>query len=411
MSALADIDSIPASPGVSDERLAARVASDATAFAELHERYEQGLLRYTRSLLRDPHDAADAAQDAWTRALEALCSSPVRVLSVRSWLFAIARNACMDQLRAAKRCAPADIDERALGASPAPDDVLELRARAREALVDLAGLSERQREAVVLRELGGLEGDELAAALHTDVRRASWLLTDARRSLAQVRSGRGLTCEKTRNQLDSRRVRTRAVRAHLAGCPQCDGYARRRVASRLNVHGIGLLVLTLPARLRGLLPSGIGATKPLGAIVAATLVAGVPAAHELSRGDGAHPPARPVAKASTPRHHAAATPAVTLSAAPSARRHARVRAVAAARAVPTSSPAAAHRASAAAPGWRAVPTRSEPPAVRPAAPPAAPVRIRPVVRTVAGAVVAAAPAAAPVVATATSVLGRVAADL
>src|SRR5437762_13855796 len=107
MSALADTTAVPTIPGVSDERLAARVASDATAFTELHERYEQPLLRYTRSLLRDPHDAADAAQDAWTRAFAALRESPVRVLSMRSWLFAVARNACMDRMRDGKRCSPA----------------------------------------------------------------------------------------------------------------------------------------------------------------------------------------------------------------------------------------------------------------------------------------------------------------
>jgi RNA polymerase sigma-70 factor, ECF subfamily len=96
MSALANTETAWPAPAICDERLAARVAVDATAFAELVDRYEQGLLRYTRSLLRDPHDAADAAQETWTRALGALRSSPVSVLSVRSWLFAIARNACMD---------------------------------------------------------------------------------------------------------------------------------------------------------------------------------------------------------------------------------------------------------------------------------------------------------------------------
>jgi RNA polymerase sigma-70 factor, ECF subfamily len=411
MSALANTEIARPAPGLSDERLAARVGVDATAFAELVDRYEQGLLRYTRSLLRDPHDAADAAQEAWTRALDSLRTSPVRVLSVRSWLFAIARNACMDRLRDGKRCAPADIDERALGSSPAPADVLELRDRAREALHDLAGLSERQREAVVLRELGGLDGDDLARALRTDARRASWLLTDARRSLAEVRSGRGLTCETARRQLDHRRVRTRAVRAHLAGCPECDGYARRRVASRINVHGIALLVLALPARLRGLLPSGVGATKPLGAIAAATLVAGVPAAHELSRDGGAHH-ARPAVAVSTPhRHVAAAAPGVSLPAAPSPRQRARVRAVAARPAAPyaSSHAAAGHRAPA--PAWRPALSRSAQPGAAPVASPAAPSLVRPAVKAVAGAVVATAPSAAPVVAAAADTLDRVGADL
>jgi RNA polymerase sigma factor (sigma-70 family) len=308
VSALEQMHATPRGLGLSDERLAMRVPTDATAFAELHERYEQPLLRFTRSLLRDPHDAADAAQDTWTRAFASLRGEPLRVLSVRAWLFAIARNACIDRMRDGKRCAPAEIDERALGTSPAADDVIELRDRARDALRDLAGLSARQREAVVLRDLNGLEGEELARALHTDTRRASWLLTDARRSLAEVRSGRGLSCEATRHALETNRIRTRAVRAHIAGCPECDGFARRRVARRVHLHGIGLFLLALPARLR-----------VAGAITAATVVAGVPAVHELHH-RGAHAPRAPHAATTPTPQRASAAPAVQLPAVPPARR-------------------------------------------------------------------------------------------
>jgi len=378
---------------IDDERLAARVACDATAFAELHERYEQPLLRYARSLLRDPHDAADAAQDAWTRALVALRESPGGVASVRSWLFAIARNACMDRLRDSKRCVPAEIDERALGASPAPDDVLELRSRAREALGDVAGLSERQRAAVVLRDLVGLEAEDLARALRTDARRASWLLTDARRSLAQAHAGRGLSCETTRHQLDSARVRTRAVRAHLAGCPECDGYARRRVARRVHLHGIALLVLALPARLRA------SATKPAGAIAAAALVAGAPAVHELHQ---AGRPQQAILPSAPVLSHNAAAPVVTLLAAPRvARQHVRARTVAAV--VRTTPPAAAPGVRAAAPIWKPAHANPSAPAPAAAAPaPAAPVRAA--AHRVADSVTRVAPVAAPAVRVVTGAL-------
>jgi RNA polymerase sigma-70 factor, ECF subfamily len=404
MSALEQTGYVPAPIGLSDERLAGRVPSDPTAFTELHERYEQPLLRYTRSLLRDPHDAADAAQDAWTRAFAALSSEPLRVLSVRSWLFAIARNACMDRMREGKRCAPADIDERALGTSPGADDVLELRVRVREALKDLAGLSERQRAAVVLRDLNGLEGDELARALDIDERRASWLVTDARRSLAEVRSGRGLSCEATRDALEHSRVRTRAIRAHIAGCPECDGFARRRIAARIHLHGIGLFLLALPARMRGLL-------KPAGAITAATVVAGVPAIHVLH--GGGHAPRAPHAATTPAPRHASAPPAVVLRAAAPARRTAPVRAGAKI-VVHAAAPAAA--SSATAPAWHAAAAPSARPAAAPNAgvpslpklvPAGAAAPVRRTVQRVTAAVTALVPAAAP----ATRVANDVLADL
>jgi RNA polymerase sigma-70 factor, ECF subfamily len=403
VSALEHTDVVPVRVGLTDERLAARVPSDPTAFTELHERYEQPLLRFTRSLLRDPHDAADAAQDAWTRAFAALGAEPLRVLSVRSWLFAIARNACFDRMRDGKRCAPADIDERALGTSPPPDEVIELRDRAREALRDLAGLSERQRDAVVLRDLNGLEGDELARALHTDTRRASWLLTDARRSLAEVRSGRGLTCEATRHALETSRIRTRAVRAHIAGCSECDGFARRRVAKRVHLHGIAIFLLALPSRLRA-----------SGAIVAATVVAGVPAVHVLHDWGGAAPRA-PRAVAPMP-HRASAAPALQLPAVPPARRAASrpvraeariagvVRPAASSRPAPSHVPAwrsaSSHPAPAGA-GLQSAPARPAPSSLVPAAAP-----VRRVLARATAAVSATVPAVAPVTRAADTLLSH-----
>ena len=398
MSALEQMHVTPVGLGLSDERLAARVPTDATAFTELHERYEQPLLRFTGSLLRDSHDAADAAQDAWTRAFAALRAEPVRVLSVRAWLFAIARNACIDRMRDGKRCAPAEIDERALGTSPAAEDVIELRDRARAALRDLAGLSERQRDAVVLRDLNGLEGEELARALHTDTRRASWLLTDARRSLAEVRSGRGLSCEATRHALETSRIRTRAVRAHIAGCSECDGFARRRVARRVHLHGFGALLFALPARLRA-----------AGAITAATVVAGVPVVHELHHRGTPAPRAPHAATTPTP-HRASAAPAVQLPAVPPARRAASrpVRAeaslvhVGAARRIASTRPAW-HPVTTPAPvtpvaGAVAVALHSAPLAVPSAAP------VRRVVARVTATVTTVVPAAAPVARTADALL-------
>ena len=399
----------PVALGISDERLAARVPTDPTAFTELHERYAQPLLRFTRSLLRDPHDAADAAQDTWTRAFSALRAEPLRVLSVRSWLFAIARNACMDRLRDDKRCIPAVIDERALGTSPAAEDVIELRDRAREALNDLAGLSERQRRAVVLREVNGLDGDDLARALHTDTRRASWLLTDARRSLAEARSGRGLSCEAARHALETSRVRNRAVRAHLAGCSACDGYARRRVASRVHLHGIGLFILALPARLRALFAGGADAVRPFGAVAAAALVAGAPAVHVGHHHPGAQP--APMAASSPATHRASARAAVLPAAAPE-RRKAPVRAEALI--VRRTKPAHAPSLTAPRSDWRpaaapaAAPASFVPHVVAPAPPVSLAAPARHVTQRVTAAAAAAVPAAAPVSAVVDGVLAKLA---
>jgi RNA polymerase sigma factor (sigma-70 family) len=306
----------------SDEILATMAVSDSLAFAELHRRYDGALRRFAEGMLRDPHDAADVAQDTWARALSGLSDPPIHVLSVRPWLYAIARNACLDRLRDRSRRSFEELDEASLGAGPAPDEVLELRQRARDALADLARLSDRQRAAVLLRDVAGLQGDELAEALGTDVRRASWLLADAHRSLGELRAGQTLPCETARAELDHARVRTRTVRAHLDACDACGSYARRRVGSRLHLHGFALIGL-VPMRLRGWLERIVAAApapgrggealRPMAALAAAALAAAVPAAHHVQSGAG-HPAHRTQLSASAPARDA--VPAVTLPAAP-----------------------------------------------------------------------------------------------
>jgi RNA polymerase sigma factor (sigma-70 family) len=283
-------------------------ASDSLAFAELHRRYDGALRRFAEGMLRDPHDAADVAQDTWARALSGLSDPPIHVLSVRPWLYAIARNACLDRLRDRSRRSFEELDEASLGAGPGPDEVLELRQRARDALADLNRLSDRQRAAVLLRDVAGLEGEELAEALGTDGRRASWLLADAHRSLGELRAGQMLPCETARQELDRARVRTRMVRAHLDACDACGAYARRRVGSRLQLHGVALLGL-VPMRLRGLLERLVGAApvpgrggevlRPMAALAAVTIAAAVPAVHHVQSA-GHHRPQRAQLQAPAP---------------------------------------------------------------------------------------------------------------
>ncbi|MDX6655586.1 MAG: hypothetical protein QOH62_379 [Solirubrobacteraceae bacterium] len=381
---------------------------DSLAFAELHRRYDGALRRFAEGMLRDPHDAADVAQDTWARALSGLSDPPIHVLSVRPWLYAIARNACLDRLRDRSRRSFEELDEASLGAGPGPDEVLELRQRARDALADLNRLSDRQRAAVLLREVAGLEGDELAEALGTDGRRASWLLADAHRSLGELRAGQILPCETARRELDHARVRTRTVRAHLDACDACGSYARRRVGSRLNLHGVALLGL-VPVRLRGLFERlmaaapvpgrGGEALRPLAALAAVTLAAAVPAVHHAQPAGGQRPqhaklqrtaPARAAIASVTlpaPRHRAAVAP-----------KH------------PQRTPAPAHRAVAVAPVVHAqpyaatpavhagAPASSVPAATAPAAPALAlhTAPVRAVTHVAAGIVERAVPAAAPV---------------
>lgn len=80
------------------ELLAAHVAGDRHAFAELFRRHQGQLHRLARLTSRTPEDAEDALQDAMLSAHRGAGSFRYDA-AVGSWLYRIVVNACLDRLR------------------------------------------------------------------------------------------------------------------------------------------------------------------------------------------------------------------------------------------------------------------------------------------------------------------------
>ena len=83
-------------------------AGDQTAFASLLEPHRRELHAHCYRMLGSVHDAEDALQDALLRAWRGLSRFEGRS-SLRSWLYTIATNSCLDQIaRRPKRVLPID---------------------------------------------------------------------------------------------------------------------------------------------------------------------------------------------------------------------------------------------------------------------------------------------------------------
>lgn len=233
----------------SDERLA-RLASLGRddAFGALYERHQPALFAYCRTMLRDDDDARDALQSAALKALTAIArDEPPH--SPRAWLFRIVHNEAITIMR---RRRPHDelVEDGGscgtVGGGPL-DDVLA-RERLTELVTELHALPERQRRALLLRELGGLDYDEIASAIGMSAGAARQAVHEARRALAEQTEGREAACDDIRDALaegDGRTRQRRAVRAHLRGCSGCRAFDKRL---RRRTRDI-----------RSLLPAGAGA--------------------------------------------------------------------------------------------------------------------------------------------------------
>lgn len=255
---------------LSDERLA-RLASagDRAAFGVIFHRYHQELHRYCVSILRNPEDAGDALQSTMLRALNAL-QGDTRQIALRPWLYRIAHN---ESITLVRRRRHAGLDAEL--SVPAPFDGearADLRAQLHELLGDLRELPERQRGALVMRELGGLNYSEIAAALDTTPAGAKQATYDARRGLHELAKGREMDCAVVCSAIsggDGRALRGRALRAHLRACSDCRDF-RSAIADRRSQ--LAELTPMMPAAVAsGLLESvlasaggGIGGTGLLG---------------------------------------------------------------------------------------------------------------------------------------------------
>ncbi len=82
-----------------DDQLVAAAQADPALFAALYRRYLTRVYRYARARVPTDEDAADATQQVFLQALDALPSYRARGVPFSAWLFRIARNATIDAHR------------------------------------------------------------------------------------------------------------------------------------------------------------------------------------------------------------------------------------------------------------------------------------------------------------------------
>jgi RNA polymerase sigma factor (sigma-70 family) len=163
------------------------------AFRVIHDRYRARLFAYTRQMLAGSRqDAEDALQDVFVRAYRALRESD-RELSLRAWLYRVAHNRCIDELRRPP-LPPPEVLELVRPPEADPLAQTERRESLRRLVADVRRLPEHQRSALLMRELNGLGYAEIATALGVTVPAVKSLLVRARVGLAQAGEARDVAC-------------------------------------------------------------------------------------------------------------------------------------------------------------------------------------------------------------------------
>lgn len=169
-----------------DDALVLRLADGCDgAMAALSDRHLRPVLACAWRILGDRAEAEDVAQETFVRLLRKAPDWQPEGPALRSWLFRVATNLCLDRRRVRARVAPMPDDiERFEDRDKTPlDDDLAIRYAVRRAIRDLP---DRQRAALVLVHFHGLSGREVANALGVSAEAVESLLARARRRLRTV---------------------------------------------------------------------------------------------------------------------------------------------------------------------------------------------------------------------------------
>lgn len=151
---------------------------DQGALCELITEYGDPLVRFAYRYLHDFGEAEDVMEDTFAVLVVKRKKFEERA-SLKAYLFAIARNKCVDILRARKRFAP--LPEQLCAPDPHWDVVQNERERALQR--GIAKLPAHYRDAIVLTYLEGFSVSETAKILRKSKKQIYNLLARAKRTL------------------------------------------------------------------------------------------------------------------------------------------------------------------------------------------------------------------------------------
>jgi RNA polymerase sigma-70 factor (ECF subfamily) len=141
----------------------AETARAAESFEDLYRRTFPRVYAYVASLVRDRSAAEEVTAQAFERAYRRRSSYRPGRGPVEAWLFGIARNAALDELRRARR--RARLEDDAVPAAVAGEEETDGLLRRESVRAALASLDARERDLIALKFAGGLSNAEIARVL------------------------------------------------------------------------------------------------------------------------------------------------------------------------------------------------------------------------------------------------------
>jgi len=156
-----------------------------TDFSTLYKNYAPDVFRFALYLSGDRSQAEDITSETFVRVWTS--PEPVRVATVKGYLFTIARNLFLHGLRRKSR--QVQLDRELPDTQASPYVQAEQKEEFRAMLAGLQELPEVDRAALLMRSVDGMPYEEIARALRISLASAKVKIHRARLVLAGIRHG------------------------------------------------------------------------------------------------------------------------------------------------------------------------------------------------------------------------------
>jgi RNA polymerase sigma-70 factor (ECF subfamily) len=148
-----------------DRLVADAQRGDTEAFGRIFDEYAGPIHRFIASRVSRPSDAEDLTQLVFVKALEALPRYEARGVPFGGWLFRLARNAIIDQIRTRREHLSLVVATTRESEEASPEAMASLRDDLDRVAAALKELTDDQREVIELRFFAGLSVAEAAEAM------------------------------------------------------------------------------------------------------------------------------------------------------------------------------------------------------------------------------------------------------
>jgi len=164
---------------------------DTAAFEQLFNRHQKRIYSIAHRMMSNEEDAMDLTQEIFLKAYQKIGKFNFKS-AFSTWLYKLAMNLCIDELRKRKPVSAVPITDSSLKEAVlqtnvnTPEDHAMLNDRERQIWEALNSLKDNERAIIILRDMEGFSYKEISGILKCSLGRVKSRLHEARQNLKEI---------------------------------------------------------------------------------------------------------------------------------------------------------------------------------------------------------------------------------